>query len=138
MTTFKKIDPKFKAKWLAALRGKRKTKAGNKYEQCDGRLKSPYRDAFCCLGVAQDLLMRSREVPSIDWKKFAPVATVSPGRNQVRWTKDESTTLAGAGYPTREAVEAIGLSAKAAAHLADMNDAGDSFEEIADWIEANL
>lgn len=107
------MNKDIKTKWLTALRS-------GKYQQTDGVLRS-FKDikdgeAFCCLGVLAD-------IQGATWADYEP-------------------TLNG-----RRAAIADGLLAPFAAagiwkstqrHLADMNDDGLSFAEIADYVERRL
>ena len=86
---------------------------GGKYAQGQGRLR--YDDKFCCLGVLCDI----REPLNWDEKKRihgAASALNLPGHIRTN----------------------VGLSNEDTRMLADMNDCGDSFEQIATWIEKTL
>lgn len=101
-----KLPPKFKARWLEALRS-------GKYEQTIGTLH--YKSRYCCLGVAckiqgySDDLIDNACLPFQikDEIRKVPKLLKTPGNRSV-------------------------------AKVADMNDDGKSFEQIADWIEQNL
>lgn len=90
-----------KATWVAALRS-------GDYEQCRGELKNR-EGAYCCLGVAHEVLVGPIEYGSIAYAALEPLV----GRSLTR------EDPAGA--------------------LVYLNDSqGKSFAEIADYVEANL
>jgi hypothetical protein len=66
-----RLDPEFKAKWVAALRS-------GEYQQCTGKLRSD--QGFCCLGVALDLIdhaeWESQHWRDIYLKDIGPTAPV--------------------------------------------------------------
>ena len=96
-------------KWVEALRS-------GKYEQTTGSLTTPSRDKFCCLGVACDLYAKEHGKP-----KF---------RNQGLLPKYTKEWL---GLQTSDGFHDVGSYSVS---LAEMNDEGSSFAEIADRIEA--
>lgn len=104
------LEPKFKAKWLAALRS-------NKYAQGRDWLRN--NSKYCCLGVACDVLKPNgwNDANSWQYDNYASRSTtVIP---------DSVRSL-------------IRLSKKEQDHLINMNDRGDDFNRIADHIEHNL
>lgn len=113
-----KMYPEIKAKWVAALRS-------GKYQQGRGGLRNG--DKFCCLGVLCDL-------NDPDWVdtgdgevygyKLMPVFDMPP-----------KSVYAWAGCDFSEAAVTI---ADRALTVADHNDEGRTFAEIADAIEAQL
>ena len=108
MESNQKLDPEFKAKWVAALRS-------GEYKQAKGRLQED--GAYCCLGVAMKLCGIQDE----------SMSTYCYASNLQR----ENPTKIPAFF--RDAVVSSGPW-----KLADMNDSGKTFYEIADYIEANL
>jgi hypothetical protein len=85
-----------------------------KYKQGREYLRTKLSDgsySYCCLGVLCDIK------DDYIWKNYDYGYIESPGFNTLEWEKLEYST---------------------AQKLADMNDNGASFGEIADWIEANL
>ncbi len=109
-TEHSRLDPEFKAKWVAALRS-------GKYQQGCGRLRNELNE-FCCLGVALDL---------IDPKAWSGI----------RWNELYGTeigvTASLIGLPRKDS------SVYRLAEMNDGEiDRKHSFTEIADWIEANL
>lgn len=113
METTKKLNPEFKAKWIAALRS-------GEYQQCHGTMFKEKTGGYCCLGVA---------------------ACVQHGFNitsSINQSKDGASF-----YDLLPSPIAGGFSNPVAKHLMRMNDGtGDfdetSFPEIANWIDANL
>lgn len=119
--TDQRLSPELKAKWVAALRS-------GTYQQAHGTLKD-IEGRMCCLGVACDL---------IDPSKWATSPTAHDGINGFGWSGESPAYVTG---PAR----ALGLTTAEATGLAQLNDGKESarlrahsFEEIADWIEANL
>lgn len=107
----------FKEKWLAALRS-------GDYKQGTDRLCTEEDDGtrFCCLGVALDLLdpsgWKQKDTGAPMWKKF--------------WAGD-----------VEPVAPVIGINSDTARILSQRNDGAcgyskHNFEQIADWIEANL
>lgn len=106
------MNAKLKAKWLRALRGKLR---GKKYRQTQTALKN--RGAFCCLGVLAD-------IQGAKWIRGAPI-------------------INGDDCPLQGCVILLprfagGLRKSTQAHLALMNDGGDNFKKIADFIERRV
>ncbi len=119
MTIDKKIDPEFKAKWVKALRSGR-------YKQAHKALRRPIlldtgesKIGYCCLGVACDLID-----PSI-WE---------PSKNP----EGTNDSFDWGGVPSFSTRAFPFVTPPVSAQLAQMNDEGKTFSEIADWIEANL
>ena len=106
------MDAMLKKKWLCALR------YGN-YEQTKGRLRND--DGFCCLGVLCDL---------IDPKLWKKVGTAKEEKDNLY-----SYDSCGTGHLPEKLREEIGLSYRVQEIASERNDAGDSFERIADWLE---
>lgn len=109
------MDAQLKAKWVEALRSK-------KYRQADGTLReeqSARRYGYCCLGVLCHAM-------GSKWIDGTPVLD-----GVVMEDEDES-------YLSRVALEMTGLDEQTQKTLANMNDNGSRFPEIADYIEANL
>src|SRR4051812_13909994 len=115
-----KMNPEVKAKWVAALRG-------GAYQQAKGYL---HKDGgFCCLGVLCDLF-QPNWLPCDGIKKvyrYDDSAISYPPKKVEEW----------AGFLG----EAYGIAVEidgAIQPLAEHNDAGRTFAEIADAIEAQL
>lgn len=111
----------FREKWAAALRS-------GKYRQAGGVLKDP-NGAFCCLGVACDL---------IDSSKWTKGTQESPGSGDVghAWgRRNKKSDRDNLTLPGAAALKQMGISDAEARLLAEENDDGASFETIADLIE---
>lgn len=109
------MDKDLKEKWVSALRS-------GKYRQ--GRYRLHLEDgSMCCLGVLCDVM-------GLEW---GPVRTDNRGKCYPLAQDCWST----AGLP-EHILATAGLSESNMEELAIRNDSGDKFEEIADYIEANL
>jgi len=104
------MDAEIKRKWVEALRS-------GKYRQAQRRLRRD--DAFCCLGVLCDIAGRGQ------WRDDGGFIFEGP--------HDVEHTVLPVGMN-----DLVGLGPLDEAHLAEMNDEGESFAKIADYIEANL
>lgn len=102
------LSPEIKAQWLAALRSW-------KYEQGESCLRSR-DDRFCCLGVLADILFPE------NWSKDDSDYYLSGFPGSVYWAYLPENILD---------TDIQGV-------LTLMNDGGDTFNMIADWIERNL
>jgi len=103
------MNPEIKTKWLDALRS-------GKYKQGRGRLRD-LDDKYCCLGVLCDIISPDR------WKPT--------GRDCFPWSYNGESTIALGLYVKKVAK----ISAEQSAKLLVKNDNGESFLEIADYIE---
>lgn len=111
------MNAELKQKWIQALRS-------GSYEQGREYLRTELKSGenrFCCLGVLGHMIDPTR------WKK----------RHELRHETifvfvalDESSLFLGE--------EIAGLDLPTQERLSEMNDDGRSFDEIADWIEANV
>lgn len=106
------MDQDLKAKWVAALRS-------GKYEQGKWALNS--NNKFCCLGVLCDIS------PDVH-----PVGEVK-GDVIYKYANNEQVSYLPPAFGDN-----IGLDYEAEETLSRMNDRGNSFSEIADYIEQNL
>lgn len=107
------MDPKLKAKWIEALRS-------GKYKQGKGNL--CHKGYYCCLGVLCELL---KNRPKFIKYVNPYMKNVSYGGLFAELSVDQC--------------EIIGINYNSTRKLITMNDdIGNSFEEIADWIEENL
>lgn len=112
------MNAEVKQAWLDALRS-------GKYKQGKGQLRSTYsnKSMYCCLGVLCDLHSQ---------------------KHGVSWTIKEDDFpschryFGEINYCPGEVSEWSGLSGPDAQTLADMNDDGDNFNEIAQYIEDAL
>lgn len=123
-----KMVPEVKAKLVAALRG-------GEYKQARSYLRT--RDGYCCLGVLCDLYLKEHPEYAGGWAPYASGGTSSFSTGAEKFCS----------FPPNQINEWSGLveryddSDKARdtlRKLAAMNDDGQSFEEIADYIEKNL
>lgn len=111
------MDTEIKQKWVKALRS-------GEYNQGVARLFNAHYNTYCCLGVLCDVMGYSKTstCPNSDYQGF--------------------TDKLGATYiftiVRKENQDLIGLDLDQESTLTHMNDAGQSFKEIADWIEKNL
>jgi hypothetical protein len=108
-----KLDPEFKKKWLEALRS-------GKYKQGKNVLYDAETNCFCCLGVAGDLC----EIPK---EKLIEVGCKILSAKEFRGYKIP-LALSERDYTQDELQR----------ELAEMNDNGKTFLQIADHIEANF
>ena len=106
------MNAEVKARWIKALRSGR-------YSQVAGVLHN--EEGYCCLGV----LCR------VDGRRFLPVS----GGFQIF---DKVIRVWRESMPPTDLLEKAQLSKPKAEKLADMNDKGKTFSQIADWIEKNL
>lgn len=108
------MNQQMKARWIAALRS-------GEYRQARRYLKKG--GGFCCLGVLCDL------VDPGGWSQ----ALLCEGE-VVAWGHRDGDT----GCPSSDLLAEVGLHTDSACHLANINDAGVSFDVIANYIEENL
>lgn len=110
------MDAQLKAKWVEALRS-------GKYHQADSMLRV-YKSkeegySFCCLGVLCDTM-------GAKWLAGKPVlGDVNIGNTDEELLGEHGLRISGLDEKTQQT-------------LAEMNDGGSPFSEIADYIEANL
>ena len=111
------MNPDVKTAWLFSLRS-------GKYKQARARLKSAW-NAYCCLGV----LVLSQD-PKINWDSTDGFGDEPLIHDQTR------SPLNARSYAPMDF--AAGLDGDDQRHLAYLNDQkGYSFEQIADYVEAN-
>ncbi|HEV8263241.1 MAG TPA: hypothetical protein VGQ19_21085 [Burkholderiales bacterium] len=104
------MDTEVKRKWIEALRSGR-------YQQTQKALRND--DGYCCLGVLCDL---------VDPAGWSPSTIIRGEMNH-----DGET-----GMPSDKLTDSIDLEWGKAEALAELNDKGKSFAEIADYIERKL
>jgi hypothetical protein len=114
------MNPELKAKWVEALRS-------GKYEQGEGFLRA-HDETYCCLGVLYDVL-----APDAQWE-HGEDAWLPPVEDRVG---DDDGDLP-EGHFDPSVYERAGFKYADALELANMNDNGEPFSAIADYIEANL
>ena len=114
------LDPEFKAKWVAALRSGEFTQASDALELSkDGKV-----IGNCCLGVGCRVL-----------------GLTPDGHEQPDFMRADATVHSFDGTwstLSERLLRQFGIDEDAAQYLANLNDGGTSFSEIADYIEANL
>lgn len=126
-----KLDPEFKIQWLSALRS-------GKYKQGHGGLRSRNWtdvDYFCCLGVACDIFDPTA------WKLVDdPEAMISDYQDTAAEWGWDGIAFDQVHLPFLDNVNYLTVATYTAPqYLANMNDQEDAdFDQIADWIEANL
>ena len=111
------LDPNFKAKWVNALRS-------GEYKQANAYLRRQRLSGdfgFCCLGVLCD-------VSGAQWNGDGEHGTLDSFDVK---RVDEA-------FLSDWMLKRVGLSDEEQKELAKRNDKGESFEMIADYIEANL
>lgn len=105
------LPKNFATKWLAALRS-------GEYQQAQSELYNIDSKGYCCLGVALAIsgynLTKNRDAATCGWPADA---YRNPRIPKTLWS-DDGDSLAW--------------------YVADMNDNGKTFEQIADWIEENV
>lgn len=110
------MDPKLKEKWVKALRS-------GKYVQGRHFLKNS-TNQYCCLGVLADISGVKSECKDDE--------------AGYRFDFDNSENNPFLTFPSREWLERIGLSDEKGKILAQMNDSGKDFQEIANHIRSTL
>lgn len=107
-----------KRKWVKALRSGR-------YKQGSSALKND-KGEFCCLGVLCNVMrVKWREN---DWGDFIPHIEGKP----------VGQTMSPAGYLGNGLLRKVGMANSTQQKLAEMNDHGSTFKEIADFIQKHL
>lgn len=110
------MNEKIKTRWIKALRSG-KYKQGRSYLHAD--------DKFCCLGVLCELAVES--------------GVILPARKeQEDWCYTYGVSSTAAMPPAEVKFWSDLTNADTLNTLANMNDGGYSFEDIADFIEANF
>ena len=127
------MDAELKQRWVEALRS-------GEYQQGEENLHKQLpngKDLYCCLGVLCDI----EGVPAEEDGRY--------GDGSLAFTYEGAEFMLPISLKKRWGLEreipnpSVSLNNKAreveiAHHLAFMNDNGKSFDEIAEWIEANL
>lgn len=114
------MNKELKQKWLAALRS-------GEYKQGEGKLYNPLDNSYCCLGVLCDLVRDPKE----DWQKcenqyMITINDIEIGQNG--WAMSFGDGPIPDGFPLAWHQKRIAVR----------NDDGQTFEQIADWIDENL
>lgn len=109
------MNPEIKQKWIEALRS-------GKYAQTTKVLKT-FDNRFCCLGVLCDIINPNKWVENKTYPQYMEYKLEYQG-----FFKMAPPEIMGNAEIATSSCEA----------LARRNDGGDTFNEIADWIEQNL
>lgn len=109
------MNSEIKTKWLEALRS-------GKYTQGRRVLRS-IQDEYCCLGVLCDLIAPEKWVKSDYGTEMFFLSDTGDKKRH---------------FPSNSILKTAGLSLENGDTLASKNDCGESFEEIAKYIEENL
>lgn len=121
------IDPVFKARWVAALRS-------GQFQQTDSTLKD--RDGYCCLGVLCHVLSDVVSAAATTYREDGVEIEIGYDRETAdEWGFTDEIETTELPPPV---LAALKLELDEQSDLIVMNDAGKSFAEIADYIEANL
>jgi hypothetical protein len=127
--SYRKLNTAVKAKWLKALRS-------GKYNQTKGQLKD--ETGYCCLGVLCEV--KGRLAPFVDDNLFGD--TDQKGVHidlKIENLKVKMPKVSGkALISPKSCWIPTWVDRKAQKVLADMNDNGSDFKEIATWISKNL
>lgn len=125
-----KLDPEFKEAWIKALRSGR-------YKQTTSLLRGEVDvngevgTGFCCLGVACDIVKHDGW-SSTRFRDDQDFGTEEVFDEYSAWVWEDK-------YNVQNNSTAVPFVAdNTATRLAELNDGGDDFEMIADWIEENL
>jgi hypothetical protein len=120
------MNKEIKDKWLKALRS-------GEYKQGQGFLREKEDDNsnkfnYCCLGVlVNEVLEEEWDSPCV----FNPIFNVTNGIDANSLSSMEL-------IPEQIALDKLSITIEQQKILADKNDSGWTFEDIADWIEKNL
>ena len=126
--SYKKMNADLKQQWIDALRSKQYKQGKKVLCQVDEKGK----ESFCCLGVLFDIA--GGEVDG-EWSE------VKSGNffcSNIRSAKVKSAKSSNEEFLPKGFIKFSGVEREAQSKLAEMNDYGHSFKEIADWIEENL
>ena len=115
------LPKEFAEKWLEVL-------TSGKYNQATGVLYDPSKDGYCCLGLAASICGVSNQ--EMEYKNFIQ------GDN---FSFEEITQIRKKGYPEElSTIDRYACDKILGGVLAQMNDNGYTFEEIAEWIRENV
>lgn len=124
------MNPEIKAKWVVALRSgdyPQTTNVLHRTKAVEG-----FPAGYCCLGVLCDLAVKDGIINPPVPDEFSGYARYDGSVAYLPFSVGRWSDLKGspAVEPTADWIKIN--------HLTQLNDSGSSFEEIADWIEANL
>ena len=127
--SYKKMNADLKQQWIDALRSKQYKQGKKVLCQVDEKGK----ESFCCLGVLFDIA--GGEVGG-EWSEVKGDAC--PSLPKGRSAKVKSAKSSNEEFLPKGFIKFSGVERKVQSKLAEMNDYGHSFKEIANWIEKNL
>jgi hypothetical protein len=126
MSDTPKMNPEVKAKWVEALRS-------GDYSQCKNYLRSEATGGFCCLGVLSDVFQK--ETGKGEWKTERDA---NSNQDFYRFIPNEGSWGSTIGL-VQDVRDWSGLvSVETTINLANKNDDGVSFADIANYIEKVL
>ena len=133
------MNQDIKEMWNAAL-------LSEEYRQTRGKLRKLGTNQFCCLGVLCDVLgaewvVEKGKAYDEDADKTIELDLPCPMLNGKYLDRNLDGQVSGGYIGTTisyETCELVGINGYEAAVLADMNDSGTSFADIAKYIEENL
>jgi hypothetical protein len=120
-----KLPTEFKEKWLEALRS-------GKFKQGISRLHNLGSDKYCCLGVACRIMH-----PKIKLHSFNYIVNKIGAKKVPSILKDNCKKVPSILKDNCNVIDTLKTN-DLTCKLADMNDKGRSFKQIANWIEKNL
>jgi hypothetical protein len=121
-----KINPEFKSEWVKRLRS-------GAYKQGTAFLRSA-ADQYCCLGVACEINVERGKGA---WELNPPGQPTPPDAGGVIYLYNDGTEQRAGTLPASMRRQ-INLDPYPEGLLTGLNDAGATFEQIADFIDANL
>lgn len=116
-----RLKPEVKTAWLDALRSGEYTEGVGVLRDAEG--------AYCCLGVRCELAVAAGVLPAAT--QSGPGADYVYGSDSDAFPPETERGWAWVGYEDETSLEVLAIEEE----LANMNDAGKSFAEIADYIE---
>ena len=140
-----KLDPIFKKKWINALRSGQYLQGKQSIRRTVTTVEGVVVPTYCCLGVALDIIDHDGWVPHLspamsrgdfDWRSPDGTGMFINANTTMNFRfLPETSNMPNSELPT----EMQSSHTTFARRLANMNDVeGAAFDQIADWIEANL
>lgn len=132
-----KMDPKLKAKWVAALRSGEYLQGDGYLVQVDGDDEEDGEHKFCCLGVLCDIVRDDKRNPGYDWaENYGLIRFAGNGQLLDTELNDELRELV--GLPEEVQDELINFNDGHYNQKTGNYDQPWSFKKIATYIEKNL
>ena len=128
------MNADLKQQWIDALRSKQYKQGKKVLCQVDEKGK----ESFCCLGVLFDIAGGEVDGEWSEVKSGNLLPFYSNKDLKVRSAKVKSAKSSNEEFLPKGFIKFSGVERKVQNKLAEMNDYGHSFKEIADWIEKNL